>query len=202
MRQPSIANAHFVTTQVAVGGDLDYQDEHRALAQLEELVDLGVTHVVDVRQEWSDEDVFAAIAPHVSYLHAGIDDAGQRVPGAWFDHVTGWATAALRDPDAKVLLHCHMGINRGPSAGFAVLLALGWDPVDALASIREARPIANLAYWADALDWHLDRLEAPEAERRRQHGRVREWRDANRLDVVAVIRRIRGQEARSRGGAA
>lgn len=95
-----------------------------------------------------------------------------------------------------------MGINRGPSAGFAVLLALGWDPVDALAAIRGARPIANVAYWAGALDWHLDRLAAPEAERRRQHGRVREWRDCNRLDVVAVIRRIRSQEARSRGGAA
>lgn len=198
MRQPSIANAHFVNEQVAVGGDLDYQDEHLALAQLEELVALGVTHVVDVRQEWSDADVFAAVAPHVAYLHAGIDDAGQRVPGAWFDHVTGWALEALRDPDARVLLHCHMGINRGPSAGFAVLLALGWDPVT-LAAIREARPIANVAYWADALDWHLDRLGAPEAERRRQRRRVRAWRDANRLDVVAVIRRIRSQEDRNGG---
>lgn len=202
MRQPRIANAHFVTAQVAVGGDLDYQDEHRALRQLEELVALGVTHVVDVRQEWSDADVFAELAPHVDYLHAGIDDAGQRVPAEWFDQVTGWALDALQDPDAKVLLHCHMGINRGPTAGFAVLLALGWDPVDALAAIREARPIANVAYWADALDWHLDRLGASPAERRRQHRRVREWRDAHRLDVVAVIRRIRSQEARRNGGAA
>jgi predicted protein tyrosine phosphatase len=201
IRQPAVANAHFVTEQVAVGGDLDYQDERLALRQLTELVDLGVTHVVDVRQERSDADLFADLAPHVGYLNLGIDDAGQQVPGSWFDSVTRWALDALQDPTTKLLLHCHMGINRGPSAGYAVLLSLGWDPVQALAAIRRARPIANVAYWADALDWHLDRLSVPRAERERQHRRVREWRDANRLDVVAVIRRIRSQESRS-GGAA
>ncbi|MEJ7774997.1 MAG: hypothetical protein WKF72_09340 [Nocardioidaceae bacterium] len=61
---------------------------------------------------------------------------------------------ALQDPGTKVLLHCHMGINRGPSAGVAVLLATGWDPVDAFDAVRRARPIAHVAYAADALDRH------------------------------------------------
>ena len=102
------------------------------MRQLEELVRLGITHIVDVRLEWTDEEFVAALAPDVGYLHLGVDDAGQRIPGAWFDAVTEWSLAALTEPGAKVLLHCHMGINRGPSAGYAVLLALGFDPVDAL----------------------------------------------------------------------
>ena len=69
----------------------------------------------------------------VTYLHHGMDDAGQRVPAEWFDVAVGFALDALSEPGTKVLTHCHMGINRGPSLGFAVLLALGWDPVGAIA---------------------------------------------------------------------
>jgi predicted protein tyrosine phosphatase len=200
--QPRVANAHFVTEQVAVGGDLDPYDEGLAARQLEELVELGVTHIVDVRQEWSDEDFVAAVAPDTAYLHLGIDDAGQSIPGSWFDAVTVWSVAVLRRPDAKVLLHCHMGINRGPSAGFAVLLALGWDPVEALEAIRTARPIANVAYATDAIDWHHDRIAASAEQRRLDHARLRRWRHDNRLDVGEIIRRNRSQENRTAGGAA
>ena len=53
-----------------------------------------------------------------------------------------------------MLAHCHMGINRGPSMGFAILLALGWDAEEALDAIHAARPIAFIAYAEDALRWH------------------------------------------------
>ena len=202
LHQPSVANAHFVTERIAVGGDLDAYDEALAVRQLEELVRLGITHIVDVRLEWTDEEFVAALAPDVGYLHLGVDDAGQRIPAAWFDAVTEWSLAALTDPGAKVLLHCHMGINRGPSAGYAVLLALGFDPVDALDLIRSRRAIAHVAYAEDALDWHLDRTGATPELRRSEHARLRRWRRENQLDVGAVIRRIRTQEGRSGNGAA
>ena len=44
-----------------------------------------------------------------------------------------------------------MGINRGPSLGFAILLHWGWDPNEAITAIRDARPIANVWYAVDAL---------------------------------------------------
>lgn len=135
------ANADFVTPYLAVGGDLSHDDDIAVRQSVELVVDGGITHVLDVRREADDTDWWAETEVH--YLWAGIDDAGQRVPAAWFDQIVTWATDAIND-GGVVLTHCHMGINRGPSAGFAVLLGLGWDPVQALAAIRAARPIAHV----------------------------------------------------------
>jgi hypothetical protein len=88
------------------------------LLQLAEITELGITHVVDVRVEWSDEQLFADWAPSVTYLHHGLDDLGQAVPPVWFERAVTWVEAALvKHPDAVVLTHCHMGINRGRPSG-------------------------------------------------------------------------------------
>ncbi|TQL60932.1 protein-tyrosine phosphatase family protein [Oryzihumus leptocrescens] len=188
------ANISFVTDRLAVGGDLDWR-EAVARTQLEELVGLGVSHIVDVRVEWSDEEFVAVHAPQVRYLHHGMDDDGQRVAAAWFDTGVGWALDALEgDPAHVVLTHCHMGINRGPSLGFAVLLAQGWDPVEALDAIRAARPIAYIDYARDALRWHHARAGHGRRELTRDLKRLADWRESNNLDVVSVIRGIRQSE--------
>ena len=192
--QPSIANAHFVTDRVLIGGDLDAWDGELAVRQLLELRRLGVTHVLDVRVEWSDEELVAQLAPEISYLHLGIDDAGQRVPDAWFEQVAGWGAAALADPDARLLAHCHMGINRGPSAGLAILLATGWELQDALEAIRAARPFAFTDYAEDALRWHHRRNDVPVERRRHEREVLARWRAANQVDVGEVIRLKRAQD--------
>jgi len=130
----------------------------------------------------------------MTYRWDGIDDAGQAVPSSWFEAVTSWAEDAVVT-GGVVLTHCHMGINRGPSAGYAVLLRLGWDPVEALAAIRAARPIAAIAYAEDALAWHFDRVQATTEQRAATFKRVAEWRDENPLDVVRIIRSIHLREA-------
>ena len=139
MSLPSLrhANAHFVTPQLLIGGDLSF-DQSTAAGQLEELVDAGVTHIVDVRVEANDAPLVAELAPEVDYLHHGIDDAGQRVAARLLRHHRRLRREAI-DAGGVVLTHCHMGINRGPSLGFAILLHQGWDPVDALTAIRAAR---------------------------------------------------------------
>ncbi len=192
--QPVVANAHVVTDQLLVGGDFDSFDRERAADQVQELVALGLTHVLDVRLEWDDSALLAELAPGVGYRHDGIDDAGQRVPGEWFEELTDWAADALADPDARLLVHCHMGVNRGPSAAFAVLLRLGWDPFEALDAIRAARPIAYIAYAEDALAWHHDRHAASEDARARDRALLEAWRNDHGLDMHAVIRRIRTDE--------
>lgn len=188
----SAANAAFVTPHLLVGGDLDTRDLELATTQLLELVEAGVTHFVDARLEWSDEEWVAEVAPRIAYLHHGMDDAGQRVPGAWFDVAVTWALEAL-EHGGTVLAHCHMGINRGPSLGFAVLLAQGWDVVEALDAIRSVRPIAWVAYAEDALRWHHDGHGSTPAELDRDRRRLVRWREDNELDLHAVIRLQRDQ---------
>jgi protein-tyrosine phosphatase len=186
------ADAVFVTSHLLVGGDLDTADEEHAAEQLRELLDAGVTHVVDARIEWSDEQWLAERAPEVGYLQHGMDDAGQRVPGEWFDVAVDWSVAAI-EGGGTVLTHCHMGVNRGPSLGFAVLLEQGWDPVEALDAIRGARPIAWVAYAEDALRWHHERTGASERQREGDFLRVERWRAENQLDLAEVIRQKRQQ---------
>ena len=179
------ANLHFVTPTLAIGGDLSADSDLAAL-QLDEIGRLGITHVVDCRIEHSDTDLVAMCLPHVAYLHHGMDDAGQRVPAAWFQYAIDWVEAA--GPDAVVLTHCHMGINRGPSLGLAVLLAQGWDVTAAMTAIRGVRPQANAWYAGDAVVWHHGRHGTdPDGDLLR----LEAWRMANPLDVVRMIRQAR-----------
>lgn len=133
------ANANFITDYLAIGGDLSY-NKHHALSEAFELAELaGISHVLDLRME-AKEDLWDRF-PEIDYHWDGIDDAGQLVPAKWFERITSWADAAI-EAGGTVLSHCHMGINRGPSAGFAVLLRRGWDPIDTIDAIRTARPQA------------------------------------------------------------
>lgn len=193
------ANLHFVTARLAVGGDLASGNDELTGLQLAEIGHLGITHIVDVRTEWSDAAVFLEHLPQLQYLHHGMDDAGQDVPADWFERAVSWIENAwAATPDAVVLTHCHMGINRGPSLGFAVLLALGWGPVDAISAIRAARPQANVWYAAAALDWHHARHQVDALTAAEQHAALAQWREANPLDVVRIIRQVREQERRNR----
>lgn len=194
--QLRVANAHFVTPFLAVGGDLPF-DNDVAVKHAADLVEAGITHILDVRFE-ADDEWFWSQVPEVTYRWAGIDDAGQVVPAAWFEDVVSWAVDALGEPNARLLTHCHMGINRGPSVGFAVLLGLGWDPVEAIDAIRKARPIAHVWYAEDALRWHHWRTGASPAQQQSDVERLAEWRREHPLDVVRIIRDIREVE-RERG---
>ena len=168
-----------------------------ARAQLEGWVEAGVTHILDVRLDQEvgfDVELVAAYAPHVTYLRAGVDDSGRSQDDAWFDAGVDAALEALADPAAKIVVHCHMGVNRGPSMAFAILLAAGWDAVPALEAIRQARPIAAIVYANDAVAWWLRRNGATDAEigahaRHRTHQQHR---------VVGIVRPMRGLRIRRR----
>ena len=190
-------NLDFVTPQLATGGDLPQIWEDLVPA-LQTWQDRGITHVIDNREEWSDEDVVARLAPDVRYFYNGVDDAGYGQPDRWFDDGVAWAREALADPDAKVLIHCHMGINRGPSLAYAVLLDHGYDAVEAIDAIRTARPIAGVLYAEDALDWFHRRNDIDPARRADDRRRLAEWRENNWIDVVRIIRSIRQAEATGR----
>jgi protein-tyrosine phosphatase len=192
----ALANASFVTDRLLVGGDLSWETE-LAVAQLHELVGAGVTHIIDARIEAEDAELVATFAEamevELEYLHNGIDDDGQPVPGAWFEACVGHALDAI-EAGGRVLTHCHAGINRGPSLGYAVLLAQGWDPVEALARIVEVRPIVYVAYAEDALAWHHVRRSSTAEALELDMERLAEWRRANGLDLMSVLRLTRASD--------
>jgi dual specificity phosphatase 3 len=185
------ANADRVAEGLWVGGDLDVDDDALGGRQLDELAEAGVTQIVDVRSEWNDADWVAARRPDLDYVWLGVDDAGQRMADDWFEAGTDAAIAHL-GAGGTTLVHCHMGINRGPSMGFAVMLRLGWDPVEALARIFERRPVAYADYADDALDWWLRHEGVEDVQRAAAVDRLRSWRRQQRPDLDTVIRRARG----------
>jgi hypothetical protein len=154
-----------VTPQINLTGDL-HESPTRALDQLDGWVTSGVTDIIDVRIEGTDE--------------AFVADRGVEA-----------ALATLADPNHRIVVHCHMGVNRGPSMGFAILLALGWNPIEALDAIRAARPIARVLYADDAISWWLRRNGASAADVSAGISAVQRWHYDNPHDTSWVISRIR-----------
>ena len=198
-----MANISYITGRVWTGGDLpsDLGDEAMR-ADLTQIQDAGITHILDNRIEWSDEEFVRAHAPQLGFLWNGVDDAGQQMADDWFDAGVEFALGALADPDAQVLAHCHMGINRGPSMALAILLATGLDPVAALAAIRVARPIAAISYDGDALHWWHRSSGTPAAVAKAQRAQVAAWHRDNPFDVEKIIRFMRSNEDNGSNGRA
>jgi dual specificity phosphatase 3 len=193
------ANISRVAGRIWTGGDLpSHLGGAAMLADLAEYQRVGITHILDNRIECSDEAFVEAHAPKMDYFWNGQDDAGQAMPDEWFWDGVDFALEALKDPDAQVLAHCHMGINRGPSMAFAILLATGMEPVAALDSIRRSRPIAAVSYADDALDWWHRMTGAPASVAKLQRSEVATWHRRNPIDVVRIIRTIRSHEDNGR----
>jgi hypothetical protein len=138
-----------VTDRIYTGGGIwSTQDVDR-------LVAVGVTHVVCAAEELDELSVRLA-GDRLAVLPNGTDDDGMPKSPSWFGRIVSFALDALRDPDAKVYLHCAAGINRGPSAAYVVLRALGHSPEEAFGLIKAARGQAGIIY-ADSAD---DAIEA------------------------------------------
>ena len=183
------ANIDRLTELIWTGGDLPEAIDE-AIDALGTWEALGIRHIFDARMEWTDEDFVGTLAAQIRYLNCGVDDAGQRMPDWWFDTVADFVGGAT-DAGEPVLLHCHMGINRGPSAAYAALLAAGWDPIEAIDRIRTARPVAAVGYAEDALGWWQRRNSTPTAERRTERATLARWRADNPHDTIRIIREIR-----------
>jgi hypothetical protein len=125
------------------------------------------------------------------YTWLGTHDAGGDQDFSWFDEGVAAITAALADPGARVVVHCHMGVNRAPSMAFAALLQLGHGIEEGLDAIRDARPIAAILYADSAVRWFADRSGWAEAFQGDAESRVWAWHRDNDVDVRWIISRIR-----------
>ena len=181
----------WVSRSLAVSGDLSYNRE-AARIQLSEWEAAGITDVFDMRGE-ADDTQFIHENSSITSHWFGVDDNGGKRDDAWFESVRDMAYEVLNDfsRDRKILVHCHMGVNRGPSALFAIMLATGWESLEALRAIRDVRPIAGIIYAPDAMSWWArEELLCNEDQVAEQVQEVRAWLDRNPLDLGYVIRSI------------
>ena len=84
-----------------------------------------------------------------------VDDGSRRTEG-WFEDI---CSAAL---DRNVLLQCHLGVARAPSAAYAVLLSRGLDECSALELVMRQRPVATATYASEAYEWFTQDRATPE----------------------------------------
>jgi hypothetical protein len=183
-----------VTPRISMSGGLSRR-RSEALGQLRAWEAVGITDYIAVHEECNDE-AFIAENSDIRFHHLGVDDWGDRRDPWWFDQVTQIALDALADPNRKLMVTCWMGCNRGPSATFAILLALGWKPLPALRAIRSVRPIAGTIYAPDAVEWWVARNGGSGSEIRGARRDVEQWFDRNPLDLHYVIGRIGSRTGR------
>lgn len=135
---------NFVTERLAVGGRPRTPDD------VDKLISAGITAIVSVTDE--GDDTAAAAGKKVELAWFPVADDGAPKPASWFQSVIEFALPRLAYPRRKLFVHCSQGINRGPSAGYAVLRSLGVTHTAALMMIHVARPItlAGVRYATDA----------------------------------------------------
>lgn len=183
----------FVEDRLVVSGDLPY-DRGQALEQLAYWESNGITHVVDLREEASDEH-FVTSNSDIAYIWLGVNDNGTPRDDNWFDAIVSNASEVLKQEGSKLLIHCHMGVNRAPSAMFAVLLSLGYGVEEALEKIRSARDIAGIIYAPDAARWFATYFHKDHAKAARDELAAALWLENNPVDVSWVISQIGSRTA-------
>ncbi len=181
------------TKQLAVSGDLP-MSRTAAKAQLLLWEQEGITDVFDMRGEANDTQ-FIHENSSIRCHWWGVDDNGGTRSDGWFESFVLIALLILVDPKRKILVHCHMGVNRGPSALYAIMIAAGWNHLDALRAIRDSRPIAGIIYAPDAVNWFGRSIGLSPQEIESKVSDVRSWLSRNYLDIGYVIRSIGSKTA-------
>lgn len=127
----------WVTDRIAVGGGI-WNDQN-----MEELVTMGVTHIIDMQIEFDDRPVAEPYGVRV--LYNPTDDDFQVKPPELFQKGVEFALEALDDPHSKIYIHCAAGVHRAPMMTLAVMRALGWSLKDAKDLIQRRRWVVDFA---------------------------------------------------------
>jgi len=126
-----------VTDRIAVGGGI-WNEEN-----MEELVQQGVTHIIDMQIEFDDRP----LAEHypVEVLFNPTDDDFLPKPPELFQACVDVALEALDQPKNRIYIHGAAGVHRAPMMTLAILRVLGWTLQDAKALIQDRRYVVDFA---------------------------------------------------------
>lgn len=120
----------------------------------------GITHVLSIvnhpdKPHWNLDNV------HTQWLH--LDDSEQENMLEELGAATKWIRAAAEVPNARILVHCHMGISRSATVVIAYMMRYyGMTREVALRHVRTRRPIVNpnKGFYAQLSAWQA-RLASP-----------------------------------------
>jgi protein tyrosine phosphatase (PTP) superfamily phosphohydrolase (DUF442 family) len=126
---PDKLNMSWITSHLAVGGRIRPADIKR-------LGRVGITHVVDTRSEYRDDEQ-ALAQEHIELLHLPTRDTypltvEQLMKGA------EWVQRCIND-GGRVLIHCEHGVGRSVLLTCAVLVYGGMHAHEALQLIQRKR---------------------------------------------------------------
>ncbi len=126
---PTRLNLSWITPGMALGGAFHSRDIPR-------LGQLGITAVVDCRDEASDDEL-ALARNGIEFLRLPTIDATTLSQDS-LDRGVEWVRAQIVR-GAKVYIHCSHGVGRAPELGASVLVAEGHTAAEALAIVRARR---------------------------------------------------------------
>jgi protein-tyrosine phosphatase len=127
----------WVTDRIAVGGGIWTEDK------MMEVVNAGITHIIDMQIEWDDTRMAAPYG--VKVLWNPTDDDFRQKPPELFQRGVDFALRALDDSETRLFIHCAAGVHRAPMMTLAVLRALGFSLDDAMEMVESRRPAADFA---------------------------------------------------------
>jgi protein-tyrosine phosphatase len=127
----------WLTDRIAVGAGI-WSAENMA-----KVADEGITHIIDMQIEFDDTPLAAGHA--ITVLWNPTDDDFEPKPAELLRRGVEFAESALREPGAKVFIHCAAGVHRAPMMALAVLGSMGWTLGDAMELIGGRRPVADFA---------------------------------------------------------
>jgi protein-tyrosine phosphatase len=112
-----------------------------------DLMQQGVTHVIDLRAELSgDPDP----APSLGLELLGVPVLDRYAPtDEQFEQLAGWLKSS--GPDSVVYIHCQGGLERSPTIAIALLVRAGYELSEARHAVVRAHPHARPT--PDQEDW-------------------------------------------------
>ena len=122
----------FVTTRLAFGSKV------RLNRHVEKLQELGITHVIDVRNYPSKK------LRKFKTLHLNFKDNAHPRPMWFYAQALRFYQKALEQQDSKVYVMCRAGRRRSASMTYFLLRAAGVGPYKAEATVRRARPCVQI----------------------------------------------------------
>lgn len=126
---PDRLNMSWVTDHLAVGGRVRPED-------IGALARAGITHVVDTRSEYCDDEQ-ALRKENISLLHLPAPDTYPLTVAQLTEGAT-WVDQHIQQ-GGRVLIHCEHGVGRSVLLTCAALTYRGMDAYSALALVQEKR---------------------------------------------------------------
>jgi protein-tyrosine phosphatase len=123
--------------RIAVGGGIWHEKNMAEVSQA------GITHIINMQKEFGHDTELAK--PYgIKVLWNKVDDDFEPKLPEIFECGVRFAEEALKDPKAKLFIHCAAGVHRAPMMALALLVVReGRTVEEAMDSIQAKRPVAD-----------------------------------------------------------